>query len=66
MNKVLMCLPLTKGILRDIFKIKYNTRTAISLSGKLDEIAVFDSLLCLWGNVYINKIYQEDEDAKIS
>lgn len=41
MNKVLMCLPLTKGILRDIFKIKYNTRTAILLSGKLDEIAVF-------------------------
>lgn len=55
MNKVLMCLPLTKGILRDIFKIKYNTRTALSLSGKLDEIAVFDSLLCLWGDVYINK-----------
>lgn len=65
MNKVLMCLPLTKGILRDIFKIKYNTRTAISLSGKLDEIAVFDSLLCLWGDVYINKIYQVDEVAKI-
>lgn len=60
-----MCLPLTKGILRDIFKIKYNTRTAIALSEKLDEIAVFDSLLCLWGDVYINKIYQVAEVAKI-